>query len=77
MYFTLDRIEDCNIAVMTGDDGSKTDVVFDVISGDIAEGNVYTFTNGIYIYNEKETQARKNTNRNKFNSLLKRAKNRK
>lgn len=76
MYFTLDRKEN-NFAVMISDDGSKTDVTPDAFSGDIAEGNVYTYENGVYIYNEKETLARKNKNRSKFNSLLKRAKNRK
>ena len=77
MLFTLDRKEDGNIAVMISDDGDKVEVIPDMISGDISEGNVYTYSNGIYIYNEKETQTRKNKNRSKFNSLLKRAKNRK
>lgn len=77
MFFTLDRTEDCNFAVMIGDDGEKRDVILDVISGEIAEGNVYTFSDGIYIYNEKETTDRKNSNKSKFERLLKRAKNRK
>ena len=48
MFFTLDRIENTNIAVMISDDNKKTDVVTDMISGEIREGNVYTEVNGIY-----------------------------
>lgn len=75
MFFTLDRIENTNIAVMISDDNKKTDVVTDLISGEIREGNVYTETNGIYIYNEKETAARKSKNKNKFAVLFRKAKN--
>ena len=75
MFFTLDRIENTNIAVMISDDNKKTDVVTDMISGEIREGNVYTETNGIYIYNEKETAERKNKNKNKFAALFRKAKN--
>lgn len=77
MLFTLDRTEDDRIAVMISDDGEKKDVPFSLITGGIKEGNVYSCENGSFIYNEKETEKRKNINREKFNKLLKRAKNRK
>lgn len=74
MFFTLDRTEDGSIAVMISDEKERINVPFSDID-EIREGSVYTFADGLYIYNEKETLARKSSNKAKFNELLKRAKN--
>ncbi len=75
MFFTLDRIEDGEIAVMLSDSDEKVNVPLSIVQDEAKEGYVYTFENGLYIYNEKETADRKNSNREKFSRLLKKAKN--
>lgn len=77
MFFTLDRIENGTIAVMIDDDGNKSDIDIALLSNDPEIGNVYESDGTFYIYNEKETQQRKNSNSEKLKRLMNKAKNRK
>ncbi len=77
MFFTLDRIENETIAVMIDDDGKKYDISIDLLGSEPSIGGVYESDGTSYIYNEKETQARKNSNSEKLKRLLNKAKNRK
>ena len=77
MFFTLDRIENKTIAVMIDDDGNKYDISIDLLGSEPAAGNVYESDGTFYIYNEKETQARKKRNSDKLKRLMNKAKNRK
>lgn len=77
MFFTLDRIENENIAVLIDDDGKKYDVRIDLLPETKDIGSVYIFDGNTYIYNEKETLKRRNSNSDKLKKLLSKAKNRK
>ena len=70
MFFTLNRIEENTIAVLIDDNGSKTDIPLSALRKDCRTGDVYEFSDGMYIYNEKETRLRRESAREKLNRLL-------
>ncbi|MBR3868366.1 MAG: DUF3006 domain-containing protein [Clostridia bacterium] len=77
MFYTLDRIENGTIAVLIDDEGKKYDVNISLLHGNQDIGSVYSFDGNNYIYNEKETQARRSSNSEKLRKLMSKAKNRK
>lgn len=77
MFFTLDRIENETIAVLIDDNGNKYDISIELLGNESVIGNVYESDGTDYIYNEKETQKRKNSNSEKLKKLMSKAKNRK
>ena len=77
MFYTLDRIENDTVAVLIDDKGNKHDVHISLLSESTDIGNVYNFDGSHYIYNEKETSARRSSNSEKLRKLMNKAKNRK
>ena len=77
MFYTLDRIENDTVAVLIDDEGNKHDVHISLLSESTDIGNVYNFDGSHYIYNEKETSARRSSNSEKLRKLMSKAKNRK
>ena len=77
MYFTLDRIENKSVAVLTDDNGKTYDVSTSLLPQEKDPGCVYNYDGSSYIYNEKETVSRRNSNSEKLNKLINKAKNRK
>lgn len=77
MFFTLDRIENETIAVLIDDNRNKYDISIELLGNESVIGNVYESDGTDYIYNEKETQKRKNSNSEKLKKLMSKAKNRK
>ena len=77
MFYTLDRIENETVAVLIDDEGNKHDVHISLLSGNHDIGNVYNSDGSHYIYNEKETSARRSSNSEKLRKLMSKAKNRK
>lgn len=77
MFFTLDRIENETIAVLIDDNGNKYDISVELLGNESVIGNVYESDGTDYIYNEKETQKRKNSNSEKLKKLMSKAKRRK
>ncbi len=57
MFFTLDRIEG-DYAVIIDENGTKTDILSSSLPF-LRAGSVYENENGVYIYNEKETEKRR------------------
>ncbi|MBO5933924.1 MAG: DUF3006 domain-containing protein [Clostridia bacterium] len=77
MFYTLDRIENENVAVLIDDEGNKHDVDISILEGNTEIGSVYSFDGNHYIYNEKETASRRSSNSEKLRKLMSKAKNRK
>lgn len=77
MFYTLDRTENGTIAVLIDDEGKKYDVEISLLHGKQDIGSVYSFDGNNYIYNEKETHARRSSNSEKLRKLMSKAKNRK
>lgn len=77
MFYTLDRIENETTAVLIDDDGNKFDISITLLPDEKNICSVYESDGTNYIYNEKETQKRKNNNSEKLKKLLSKAKNRK
>lgn len=77
MYFTLDRIENGSVAVLTDDNGKTHDVSVDLLPEQRDAGCIYNYDGSSYIYNEKETVSRRNSNSEKLKKLINKAKNRK
>ena len=77
MYFTLDRIENGSVAVLTDDNGKTYDVSIDLLPEKRDAGCIYNYDGSSYIYNEKETVSRRNSNSEKLKKLINKAKNRK
>lgn len=75
MFYTLDRIENETIAVLIDDDGKKYDISISLLPQTKIIGSVYSFDGNIYIYNEKETEQRRNDNSEKLKRLINKAKN--
>ena len=65
---TLDRIEG-NFAVLIDENGSKTDVPVSLLPV-LRTGSVYEKENDVYIYNEKETEKRRNAVAERTNRLF-------
>lgn len=76
MFFTLDRIEDNNIAVLTDDNGKVYDVDFSLLPTESKIGYVFTLKDGYYLYDNKETNERKQRIKNKKSVLFNKLKNR-
>ncbi len=74
MFYCLDRIEDGDIAVLTDENGIIINVELACISGVKCIGAYYTFENGKYIYNEKQTTDATATAQNLLSELRKKAK---
>lgn len=77
MHFTLDRIENNCVAVLTDDNGKTYDVSIDLLPDERDPGCIYNYDGSSYIYNEKETVSRRNSNSEKLKKLINKAKNRK
>ena len=77
MYFTLDRIENESVAVLTDDNGKTYNVSTDLLPEQRDAGCIYNYDGSSYIYNEKETVNRRNSNCEKLKKLINKAKNRK
>lgn len=74
MFYTLDRIEDENIAVLIDDGGKKADIPFSLLPPHSKPGDVFRSENGAYIFDEKETQERRlriSDKRNRFFNKMK------
>ncbi|MBR5233898.1 MAG: DUF3006 domain-containing protein [Clostridia bacterium] len=65
MFYTINRIEEELFVVLTDDDGRKYDVRVSEMPQDLRIGNVYELIDGVYIYNEKETEKRRSAARNR------------
>lgn len=73
MFFTLDRIEDGNIAVLISDDGKKTDIPANLLQNtDI--GSVFRAEDSDFIFDEEETTSRRKRISEKRNRLFNRIK---
>lgn len=59
MFYTLDRIEDENIAVLIDDDGRKHDVPCTAIPENDGIGSVFSIKDGKYIFNKAQTDERR------------------
>ena len=70
MNFTLDRIENNSVAVLIDENGKKFDVCVDLLPNERSSGSIYNFDGNTYIYNEKETIARRNQNSDKLKKLM-------
>ncbi len=66
MFFTLNRIEEETYAVLTDDNGIKYDIPVSDLPGEIRIGNIYDKVDGVYIYNEKETEKRRSAAQNRL-----------
>lgn len=74
MFFTLNRTEDNNIAVLCDDNGRIYNVNINDLSENISIGDVFICKDGKYIFNAKETaerRARISKKRNEFFNNLK------
>lgn len=70
MYYTLDRTENGNIAVLIDSAKKKYDADISLLKPEAKTGGVYEFDGTYYIYNEKETLARKKSASEKLKKLL-------
>lgn len=70
MFYTLNRIEEEFFAVLTDDNGKKHDISVSEMPEEMNIGNVYEFIDGAYIYNEKETEKRRATAKNRLNRFF-------
>lgn len=73
MFYTLDRIEDNNIAVLCDDDGKIYNVPANILSS-VSAGDVFVCKDGTYIFDEDETSSRRTRiaqKKNKFFSKIK------
>lgn len=76
MFFTLDRIEDNNIAVLTDDNGKVYDIDLSLLPSESKIGYVFTLKDGRYLHDNKETEKRKQRINNKKTALFNKLKNR-
>lgn len=75
MFYTLDRIEDNNIAVMIDDDGKKYDIPLKNLPEHDGIGSVFREENGVYLFNREETDRRRISIAEKRRRLFDRIKN--
>lgn len=75
MYYTLNRTENGNIAVLIDSDKNIHDVDISLLKPDAKIGNIYIFDGTHYIYNEKETLARKKSASFRLKNILSKVKN--
>ncbi|MBQ8209033.1 MAG: DUF3006 domain-containing protein [Clostridia bacterium] len=74
MFYTLDRTEDNNIAVLIDDDGRIYNVSANILSDTCSVGDVFVCKDGKYIFDAQETalrRARIAQKRNRFFSKIK------
>lgn len=76
MFYTLDRIEDLNIAVLISDDGNKYDIPSDMLPENYGVGSVFEKSGDGFIFNENETDRRKRRVQEKSRRLFDKLKNR-
>lgn len=77
MFFTLDRIEENAFAVLTDDNGKVYSEKLSALPENSRTGDVFTFKNGVYVYDAVQTAERKQRiaeKRNKFFNKLKKNK---
>ena len=77
MFYTLDRIEDNNVAVLCDDDGRIINVPSNLLSGTPSAGDVFCEENGCYIADTEETAARRSRISKKRTDFFNRIKNKK
>lgn len=75
MFFTLNRIEENNFAVLTDDNGKVYSEELSLLPENCSVGDVFVFENGNYIHVPEETAERKQCLKEKrdnfFNKLKK------
>ena len=76
MFYTLDRIEDNNIAVLCDDDGRIHNVPANVLQDNACIGDVFIYTDGKYILVPEETESRKARISSKRDAFFNKLKNR-
>lgn len=59
IYYTLDRIEDENFAVLVDDSGKPHDVSLSQLPNHDGVGSVFYNDNGEYIFDKSETEIRR------------------
>lgn len=59
MYYTLERIEDNQIAVLSDDNGKIYNTALDSLNKTPLAGDVFRRENGEFIFDENETNTRK------------------
>lgn len=59
MFYTLDRTEDNNIAVLIDDDGKKYDIPLENLPEHDGTGSVFREENGVYLFDKEETDRRR------------------
>lgn len=75
MFYTLDRIEDNNIAVLCDDDGRICNVPSNNLSDTPTAGDVFVLIDGKYIFHKEETASRRAKIAKKRNDFFSRIKN--
>lgn len=74
MFYTLDRIEDGNTAVLIDDVGHKHDVPFAALPAHDGIGSVFTMKDEAYIFNREQTAERRKRIDEKRKKLFERVK---
>ena len=74
MFFTLDRIEDNNIAVLCDDDGKIYNIPANNLNNP-SVGDVFICKDGKYIFNADETDVRRKRTAKKRNEFFNKIKN--
>lgn len=59
MFYTLDRIEEGTVCVLIADDGKKYDVSPDALPSHDGIGSVFRHENGAYLFDQAETETRR------------------
>ena len=75
MFYTLDRIEESSIAILTDEEGRVHNADISALPSDARAGDVFVCENGVYKFAADETAERKNRIKEKrdnfFNKLKK------
>lgn len=75
MFYTLDRIEDNNIAVLCDDNGIIYTVRTNNLPDNHSAGDVFICKDGKYIFHKEETASRRERIEKKRNDFFNRIKN--
>ncbi len=77
MFYTLDRIEDNDVAVLCDDEGRIFNVSANLLNGTPCAGDVFREENGCYVADAEETAARRSRISKKRADFFNRIKNKK
>lgn len=77
MFYTLDRIEDNNIAVLCDDEGKIINIPANLLSGTPSAGDVFREENGYYVADTEESASRRSRISKKRTDFFNRIKNKK